>query len=169
LLQRTSTLLSIIIVLSNCYKISAIAQAADHGQIAYQEVVDQLLEPLCTTRYVSCISICLKAANNGSLSRDLLKTIRNFINRAVIPRGHQMRLAVIPEDEDQVTLTISLFVDGARADTNRHSAAGPGALSAAETMTSSAPRRRLCFESLPVSHRHINIVDAVVWDSREKQ
>jgi len=96
LLQRTSTLLStlatilsIIIVLSNCYKRSAIARAANHSQIAYQEVVDQLLERLRTSRYVSRISIYLKATNNGSLSHDLLKTICNFVNRAAIPRGHQ--------------------------------------------------------------------------------
>jgi len=102
-LFTVATILSIIIVLSTYREKSAIAHAADHSQIAYQEVVDQLLERLRTSRYVSRISVCLKAANNGPLSHDLFETIRDFVNRAVIPRGHQIRLAVIPEDGDEVT------------------------------------------------------------------
>jgi len=85
-----ATMLSIIIVLSTCYEYSATAQAVDANlrQGAYQEVIDTAFERLCTSGYVSGISICVKTANNGPFSNDLLKRIRYFGNRARIPHGH---------------------------------------------------------------------------------
>jgi len=95
MLRHTSTLrfisaiiVSIIIVPSSCCEQSGIAPATDDNEVAYQEVVDMRFEFLCTFCYFTSILICLKKANECSLSLNLLKICCYFVDQTAIPHGH---------------------------------------------------------------------------------
>jgi hypothetical protein len=80
------TILSIVAILSTCYERSGSAQLAD--EVTYQEAVDTLLEHLCTSGYLTSISIRLQKANACSLSLDNLKGYCDIDKRAIIACGH---------------------------------------------------------------------------------